>query len=89
MLVGNLFHVHSVRNRGATPELCIAKCRLPVPGDYKLGAVQELGSVQDCTSEVGTVEHCFEKIRAVQTGTRQIGIGEVRSPEIGAAKVRP
>jgi hypothetical protein len=75
-----LFWEGPFRNSRATPKLLITESRLPVPGDEELGAVQELGSIQESSGEVGAIELRLEQVCAIQTGTRQIRIAEVRPP---------
>jgi hypothetical protein len=62
---------------------------LPVPGDDKLSAVQELGSIQDSPRKIGAIEHLLEEVRALQVGTAQIHPAQVRAPEIGTSKIGP
>src|SRR5438270_8537595 len=88
-VLGNLFRRHSVRNRGATDKRLITEGRLPVPGDHKLSAVEELGSIQKSPGEIGPIEHRLEEVRAVQMSTRQVRPAQVRAPEIGTSKVGP
>jgi hypothetical protein len=38
---------------------------LPVPGDYELSAVQELGSIQKSPGKIGAIEHRLEEVCAV------------------------
>ena len=85
--IGNLFRRHSVRNGGAATERLIPKGRLPVPGNYELSAVQELGSIQKSPGKIGAIEHRFEEVRALQMGTQQIRPAQVGAPEIGTLKI--
>jgi hypothetical protein len=48
---------------------------LPVPGDDQLGAIQELGSIQQGSVKIGAIEHRFEEVRAIQVGTGQVRLG--------------
>jgi len=87
--VGNLLRGHSVWNSRATGKLVIAKGRLPVPGNYELSAVQELGSIQKSPGKIGAIEHRLKEVCAVQMRTRQIRPAQVRAPEIGTPKIGP
>ena len=73
VLAGSLFNCLSresgVGNSRAAGKPVIAERRLPVVGKDQLGAIQELGSLQEGPGEVGAVEHCFEKVRPLQMGT--------------------
>ena len=65
-----LLGLSAVRNGRAAGKRVVAECRLPVPGNSQLGAIQELGSLQEGSGEVGAIEHCFEKVRPFQIGIR-------------------
>jgi len=88
MPIGSLIQGHSVRHRRPAGKLVIAECRLPVPGNSQLGAIQELGSLQEGPGEVGAIEHCFEEVRLLQIGTREVRLDQIRSSEIGTLKIR-
>jgi hypothetical protein len=62
---------------------------LPVPGDYELSAVQELGCIQKSPGKIGAIKHRFEEVHAVQMRTREIRPAQVRPPEIGIPKIGP
>ena len=87
--VGNLIRGHSVRNGGATGKRVIAKGRLPVPGNYELSAVQELGSLQKSPGKIGAIEHRLEEVGGLQMRNRQVRSAQVRTPEIGTPKIGP
>ena len=59
-------------NRGAAAECLIAECRLPVPGDDKLGTIKKLSYSQEGPGKIGTIEHRFKQVRAIQVRTRQV-----------------
>src|SRR5580704_9228921 len=86
---GGLFWWFAVWNGRATGKRVIAKGRLPVPGNYELSAVQELGSIQSSPGKIGAIEHRFKEVRTVQMRTRQIRPAQVRAPEMGTSKVGP
>src|SRR6266851_709466 len=80
---GPLRNIRTAAKRG------IAEGRLPVPGGDELGAIEELGAMEERAGKIGAVERRFEEIRPLHSGTRQVRIAALRSAQIGAAKVRP
>ena len=86
---GGLFWLCPARNSRATGKRLIAKGRLPVPGNYDLNAVQELGTIQKSPGKISAINDRFEEVRAVQMHTRQIRPAQIRPSEIGTAKIGP
>src|SRR6266851_9632512 len=74
-----------IRNSGAAAKRGIAVGRLPVPGGDELGAIQELGAIEERSGKIGAVEHRLEEVRPLHSGTRQVRIAALRAPQIGAA----
>ena len=66
---GGLFCWFPVWNNRAAGKRVITKSRLPVPGDYELSAVQELGSIQKSSGKISAIKHRLEEVRAVQMRT--------------------
>src|SRR5216684_902570 len=77
-----------VRNSSAAAKRGIAEGRVPVPRGDELGAIEELGAVEERAGKIGAVEHRLEEIRPLHSGTRQVRIAALRSAQIGAAQVR-
>jgi hypothetical protein len=76
-------------NSRATGKCVIAKGRLPVPGNYELSAVQELGSIQKSPGKIGAIEHRLEEVGGLQMRNRQVRSAQVRTPEISTPKIGP
>src|SRR5262249_52274364 len=92
VLAGGLFEClsreSSVGNSRAAAKRVIAERWLPVVGKDQLGAIQELGFLQEGPSEVGAIEHGFEEVRLLQIGIRQVRLARICSSEIGTLKIR-
>src|SRR5713226_5063940 len=78
-----------IRNIRTAAKRGIAEGRLPIPGGDELGTIEELGAIEERAGKIGAVEHRFEEIRPLHPGTRQVRIAALRSPQIGASKIRP